>query len=457
MQVIHAKQALTPDGWAFDREICIGDDGLIAAVRDRQQPSDHTVDLALPAPSNLHSHAFQRAMSGLTESRGPLGHDSFWSWRRLMYRFLDQLTPDDVRVITSLAFMEMMEAGYAAVGEFHYLHHAPGGTPYANPSEMSGQIIEAARAIGIGLTHLPVLYQFGGCDRRPLEGGQRRFGCDLDQFGYLWSAAEKAVLGGERDYAVGVAPHSLRAVDQDGLSACIAMAASSPIHMHLSEQVAEVDEVLAHLGSRPVDWLLDRYRVGPNWSLIHCTHMMPGETQKLARTGAVAGLCPITESSLGDGIFDGVAYTDYGGELGVGSDSNIHVSFFEELCTLEYSQRLRDRGRVAMATPTQSVGRFLFEKAARGGAQAIARNAGVIRPGSLADILGVSTDNPWLCNRRGDAVLDGLVFCGRARDCIRDVWSAGRHQVRDGRHVLRDRIVLDFMQTMAGLDQGGVG
>lgn len=456
MQIIHARQALTPQGWASEVEIRIGRDGRIAAVGDWRGRPDHRIDLALPAPANLHSHAFQRAMSGLTERRGPKGRDSFWSWRRLMYRFLDRLAPDDVRSIASLAFMEMMEAGYAAVGEFHYLHHAAGGAPYADLSEMSGQIVEAAKRTGIGLTHLPVLYRFGGCDGRPLQGGQKRFGCTIDQFMRLWSAARGTIEGCEPDYAIGIAPHSLRAVDRNDLAMCIEAVADGPIHMHLAEQVAEVDEVLAHFGARPVDWLLDNHPVNGRWSLIHCTQTTPGETRGLARSGAVAGLCPITEASLGDGIFDGVAYAENGGRLGVGTDSNIHVSFFEELCTLEYSQRLRDRRRVALATPTQSVGRFLLESATQGGARAIGRDAGSISAGSFADIVGVSTDNPWLCNRAGDAVLDSLVFSGHGGACVRDVWSAGRHQVHNGRHVGRDRIVEDFMATMAGLDQDGL-
>ncbi|WP_306120823.1 MULTISPECIES: formimidoylglutamate deiminase [unclassified Roseitalea] len=455
MQIIHAKQALTPTGWMADVEICINEAGRIDSVQRQERRCDQSVDLALPAPANLHSHTFQRAMGGLTERRGPRGHDSFWSWRKIMYQFLDQLTPEDVQSIAALAFMEMMEAGYGSVAEFHYLHHAPRGLPYQRLSEMTERIIEAAQAVGIGLVHLPVLYQFGGCDRRQLEGGQQRFGCSVEQFGYLLEEARASVAQAPSDFSIGVAPHSLRAVDSRGLQACIELAGDGPIHMHLAEQLAEVDEVLEHLGSRPIEWLLASLPVDTRWCLVHCTQMTAEETIGLAKTGAVVGLCPITESSLGDGIFAGVAYTEHGGAMGVGSDSNIHVAYFEELCTLEYSQRLRDKARVRLATADASVGRYLIEKTTRGGHQAIGRDAGYLAEGAQADILGIATDNRWLCHRRGDMVLDSLVFSGHSSNCVSDVWSAGRHQIKDGRHVRHDQIVSAFQSTMARLTQDG--
>lgn len=451
MQVIHAKQAFTPSGWQSHVEVKIGAAGRIETVGPVSQTPTHRAALLLPAPQNLHSHAFQRAMAGLTEARGPDPHDSFWSWRRLMYRFLDQLTPDDVEAIAALVFMEMLESGYGAVAEFHYLHHDVGGRPYANLAEMSERIMAAAEHSGIGLTLLPVYYQFGGCDRRELNGGQRRFGNDPDCFLRLHADAAAAVTRGPGDTVIGVAPHSLRAVDPLGLQTVIEKAATGPIHMHLAEQGAEVDEVLAHLGARPTEWLLDHHRVDDRWCLIHCTQMTDTETVALARTGAVAGLCPITESSLGDGIFNGTTYLSAGGAVGFGSDSNIHVSLFDELKTLEYSQRLRDRSRAALATQDRSTGRVLFDAATAGGARAGGRDSGRIEVGALADLMALDDDNEWLCNRQGDAVLDSLVFAGRGA-CIRDVWSAGRHVVLNGRHVRREAIVERYKQTMTRLE-----
>lgn len=452
MQIIHAKQVLTPEGWQSDLEITVDAGGRIAKVGPQGQAPTQCVALLLPAPLNLHSHAFQRAMAGLTEARGPDPRDSFWSWRRLMYKFLDQLTPDHVEAIAALVFMEMLEAGYGSVAEFHYLHHDVGGVPFGSLAEMSERIVAAAVQSGIGLTLLPVYYQYGGCDLRPLNGGQQRFGNDPERFLRLHEGAVAAAAAGPKDFNSGLAPHSLRAVDPAGLSAILAQATSGPIHMHLAEQVAEVDEVLAHLGARPTEWLLANHAVDERWCLIHCTQMTEAETIALAKTGAVAGLCPLTESNLGDGIFNGTTYLGQGGAIGFGSDSNVHITLFEELKTLEYSQRLRDLSRAALATQDRSTGRVLFEAAAKGGAQAGGRQSGRIETGAWADLLGLDDDNQWLCNRQGDAALDSLIFGGGGQNCISDVWSAGRHIVKEGRHFRRDEIILNFKTTMRQLE-----
>lgn len=453
MQYIQAKQALTPGGWVSDIQIAIDTDGRISGVGPQTAAPTHQLDLALAAPVNLHSHAFQRAMAGLTETRGPDPRDSFWTWRRLMYRFLDRLTPDHVQAIAALVFMEMLEAGYAGVAEFHYLHHDTGGTPYANLPEMAERIVAAAQTTGIGLTMLPVLYQFGGCDERSLAGGQRRFGTDPELFARLHEGSRKAVARGHGDYQTGVAPHSLRAVNPEGLNAALALCPEGPVHMHLAEQVAEVDEVKAVRGARPTEWLLNAHSVDARWCLIHCTQMTGDETVRLAQTGAVAGLCPITESNLGDGIFNGTEYFAAEGRVGFGSDSNVHITLFDELKTLEYSQRLRDRSRAALATQHKSTGRVLYDMATKGGAQAAGRGAGAIAPGMLADIVGLATDNQWLCNRSGDAVLDSAIFGGHGQRCITDVWAAGRHVVTEGRHPGREAIIADFKAALAELGQ----
>ncbi len=452
MQILHAQQALTATGWQDDITISIGSDGRIAAIGPTDQPPDTRVDLVLPAPVNLHSHSFQRAMAGLTERRGDDPTDSFWTWRKLMYRFLDQLTPDHVEAIAAMVFVEMLEAGYGAVGEFHYLHHGPGGVAYDNPAELAARVAAAAQRAGIGLTLLPVLYHQGGCDGRALGGGQRRFGNGSEAYASLHNASARIIADGPSDWAIGVAPHSLRAVSPAALNDVIEMGANGPIHMHLAEQIAEVEDVQAHLGARPAEWLLSSHDVDDRWCLIHATQMTLQETSDLAKSGAVVGLCPITESNLGDGIFNGTAYLSKGGSFGVGSDSNVHIGLFEELATLEYSQRLRDRSRAALALPGKSVGRTLFDHVAKGGSQAAGRCSGSLAVGQLADIVGLSTNNPWVCARRGDMVLDSLIFAGHGRDCITDVWSAGRHVVQDGRHLKRDAVERAFMATMADLD-----
>jgi formimidoylglutamate deiminase len=451
MLTIWAEQALLADGWAQDVTVEVSGDRIAKlAASTLPQPGAQRVGALLPAPANLHSHAFQRAMAGLTERRGPDPRDSFWTWRQLMFRFLDQLSPEDVQAIAAFVQMEMLEAGYACNVEFHYLHHAPGGTPYDRLSEMAERIAAAAQESGIGLTLLPVLYEFGGCDRRPLGPGQIRFGNDPDRFAALLDQAEAALTALPADARLGVAPHSLRAVSPGGLAACLDLRPGAPLHMHLAEQVAEVEEVQAHLGARPTEWLLANAPVNRDWCLIHCTQMERHETLALAATGAVAGLCPITESSLGDGIFDGVAWSGASGVFGVGSDSNIRIALSEELRTLDYSQRLRDRSRAALATPERSTGRVLLEQAARGGAQAAGRDSGAISEGRLADLIALDCRKVDLEGREGDTLLDAWIFAGDDR-AVSDVWAAGRHRVRDGRHVGREAIEKAYRATLRRL------
>lgn len=455
MHTIHARIALTPDGWLSDVDVIVAQDGRIASVGPRSGGAAGTVvDLLLPAPTNLHSHSFQRIIAGLTEARGADENDSFWTWRNLMYGHLKMLSPDHIEAIAAQVFMEMAEAGYAAVAEFHYLHHAPDGQPYDNIAELAGKIAAAAETIGFGLTLLPVHYEFGGCDGRPLEGGQRRFGNSKDQFARLFSASQGFVAAGPSDWSIGVAPHSLRAVDVDGLKLAHDLTAGGPFHMHLAEQNAEVDEVQAHLGARPVEWALANMPVGKRSCFIHCTQMTAEETMGLAGSGAVVGLCPITESSLGDGIFDGISFTQENGVFGIGSDSNIHVSLWDELKTLEYSQRLRDRGRAMFATEVQSTGRVLYEHALTGGTQATGRASGALEKGMWADMVAVSTNNEFLCSSGGDTLLDSLIFSGGGQKTTTDVWSAGRHIVQDGRHVKREKIVQGFVSVMKELELG---
>ena len=448
--MIFARRAFLPGGWA--RDVRVGHaGGRIASVEAgaAAAPGDTAVDTLLPAPANLHSHAFQRAMAGMTEHRGT-GRDSFWTWRDLMYRFTARLSPEDVEAIAALVFMEMQEAGFAAVGEFHYLHHRPGGAPYDDLGEMSARICAAAGATGIGLTLLPVLYTYGGAGRVPLAPGQARFGSGVYGFVRLTESAGRAVATLPADCAIGVAPHSLRATAPDDLAALLSAVPAGPVHIHVAEQPREVAEVGAWLGARPVEWLLANAPVDARWCLIHATHMTAAETAAAARSGAVAGLCPITEANLGDGAFDGRGWLAAGGAFGLGSDSNVRISLVEELRTLEYSQRLRDLARNVMVAGGGSVGRTLFEGAVAGGARALARDAGAIEAGRIADLLAVDGAAPALCALEGDRLLDGLAFAA-GDGVVTDLWSAGRHAVQGGRHVARDAIVAAYRATMAGL------
>ena len=450
MVSVWAEKALLENGWAENVLIGISPEGLIESIVPGQAATGQTTGILLPAPANCHSHAFQRAMAGLTEKRGPNPSDSFWTWRQLMFRFLDRLTPDHVEAIAAFVQMEMLEAGYSANVEFHYLHHQPGGVPYANVAEMAERIAAASATTGMGLTLLPVHYQYGGCDKRPLGPGQIRFGNTLDAYAALHAKSAEALAHLPADSRVGVAPHSLRAVAPEDLIHHADLAGDNPLHMHLAEQIAEVEEIESACGKRPVELVLDTMELNARRCFIHCTQMLPHETEGLAKSGAVAGLCPITESSLGDGIFDGVRWFENGGAIAVGSDSNIRISLSEELRTLDYSQRLRDHSRAALATPDKSTGRRLFDAVNAGGAAASARNNGALAVGRLADMMALNSDAVDLIGRHGDTILDCYMFAGDDR-MVEDVWSAGRHMVKGGRHIKREAIVSAYARTMREL------
>jgi formiminoglutamate deiminase len=442
-------EALLAEGWRRDVAVEIVD-GRFARVTPDAPPGDapRLDGPVLAGLPNLHSHAFQRGMAGLAERAGG-GDDSFWSWREVMYSFLDRLTPDDIEALAAWAYIEMAEAGFTAVAEFHYLHHGPDGAPYASLAEMGERIAAAAEQSGIGLTLLPVLYRFAGFGQRPPEPRQRRFLNDPDRFARLLEASERAVkpLAGA---VVGLAPHSLRAVGLDDLRLLAEMRGASPIHIHVAEQEKEVADCLAWSGQRPVELLLATGLVDRRWCLVHATHMSETETGGLAASGAVAGLCPITEANLGDGIFPAIAYRGAGGLLGVGTDSNVLISGAEELRTLEYGQRLVSRRRNRLADAGASVGRALVEAACHGGARACGRPVGAIAPGQSADLVLLDRSAPALAGRSGDQALDGWIFAC-AQPAVREVWIAGRRVVVDGRHVARDRLAPRFRAVMERL------
>ena len=445
--ILHAETALLPEGWATNVRIKI-EAGRIAEVTPNSAPEGTRIGCLLAAPVNLHSHTFQRAMAGMTEAR-TAGQDSFWTWRTLMYRFLERLSPEDVQAIAAQSMVEMAESGFASVCEFHYLHHPVGGGTYADPAEMSGRIIAAAQGTGFGLTHLPVIYEQGGVDGRALAGGQLRFGSSHDTYARILDGAAKA-LAALPDARLGVAPHSLRAVSLETLRRVADMVPTGPVHIHIAEQVAEVTEVQAAWGARPVEWALANLPVDPRWCMIHATQMTPAETAALARTGAVAGLCPITEGNLGDGIFNGPDWLAAGGAFGVGSDSNVLISMPEELRTLEYSQRFNHKARAVMADATRSTGRLLWDGATAGGAKAGGRATGAIATGQWADLLAIDTNDLRLEGLKGDTLLDAFLFAGRD-GLVTDLWSAGRHIVQGGRHIARDATASRFRAVMQRL------
>jgi formimidoylglutamate deiminase len=449
VSVLHAARALTAEGWKSDVRVTI-DDGAIASVQTgaSAQEGDERHAIMAPAAANLHSHAFQRAMAGLAEVRGK-DTDTFWSWRETMYRFALMMSPDDVEAVAAQLYVEMLEAGFAAVAEFHYLHHAPDGSRYAEPAEMAGRILSAARRVGIGMTLLPVFYahsSFGGAPPRP---EQRRFISDVDSFARLVDQCRELIKADEGEM-IGVAPHSLRAVTPDELSELTRLVDDGPIHIHAAEQTKEVEDCIASLGARPVRWLLDHAGVDQRWCLVHATHMGEGETQDLARSGAVAGLCPVTEANLGDGIFNMADYIREGGRYGVGTDSNVSIGVASELRQLEYAQRLRARARNVLSRAGASSGRTILDAIWLGGSQALKRNSGRLAPGASADILTFEADHPTLAGKVDDQILDAWVF-SVGNSLIDCVWSGGLKVVVGGRHIFKDEIAAQFVKTMREL------
>lgn len=445
--------ALTPEGWHRDVLVAWGAGRITEVVPEvaaaRAIGVERVAGALVPGIGNLHSHAFQRGFAGLTERRGEGAADHFWTWREAMYRFAGAITPQDLQAIAAMAQVEMLESGFTGVAEFHYVHHRPDGGGYDDPAEMSAAIVRAAETTGIALTLLPVFYAHGGFDDRPTGPGQRRFVCDLDRFARLHEGASRAVarLDGGR---IGIAPHSLRAANAAELRALAALHRDGPVHIHIAEQTAEVDDCLAATGARPVDRLYDVVEVDARWCLVHATHVTPAEVARMAASGAVVGLCPITEADLGDGIFPAADFRAAGGVYGVGSDSNVLISLPQELRLLEQSQRLRDRARNRMAEPPLSTGRALFEAAAIGGARALGTNTGRVTVGMPADFVVLDLDHDALVGREGDALLDAWIFAA-ATSPVRDVYRAGRRVVVDGRHVARPSVAADWRRTLLRL------
>ncbi|TCT40257.1 formimidoylglutamate deiminase [Martelella mediterranea] len=441
---IFARNILTTEGWRQNARLSI-ENGLIDTLTfdTEAMAADEQHEIIVPAASNLHSHAFQRAMAGLAERRGPAS-DNFWSWREVMYRFTFAIEPEEAEAIAAQLYMEMLEAGFCRVGEFHYLHNDQDGSHYANIAEMAERIGSAASETGIGLTLLPVFYAHSNFGGLPPSDGQRRFIHDRDSFSRLMEASAK-IVDGLKGAVLGIAPHSLRAVTADELEYVTGLT-DGPVHMHIAEQTKEVEDSLAFSGQRPVEWLLSNTTVDGRWCLIHATHMIEAETSGLAKTGAVAGLCPVTEANLGDGIFPASLFLEAGGRFGVGSDSNVLIGLSDELRQLEYAQRLGERARNVIARAGGTTGRRLFDGAVSGGAQAMGIQSGIASdaPASL-----LSLDNsaaPWLSN---DQALDGFIFAGQVKpDCV---WVNGEKQVEGGVHRKREAIQSRFKAAMSGL------
>ena len=497
LRAFRFERLLVGDRWARDVRVEVDAAGRIASLEPGSVPDgcETVTGWAVPGVPNVHSHSFQRALAGLAEGRGP---DSFWSWREVMYEFLGRLTPDDVEAITAQLYIEMLKAGFTCVGEFHYLHHPPGGGRYDDPAEMSRRILAAARTAGIGLVHMPVVYETGGFGGEPLEGGQRRFRLDLE--GAAWMHEELVEDFAAAGAGLGWALHSLRAMSVEsfgrveglvGGAAGTGVAAAgqagitpvgtgaTPVHIHVAEQEKEVRECLASRGARPVEWLLGHAPVDERWCLVHATHINRDEIAAVAGCGAVAGLCPTTEANLGDGLFPLGAFAGAGGRFAIGTDSHVSRSPVEELRLLEYGQRLVLRRRSGLGSGGSvgsergdrmggpegdaggggggrvggvlaGAGGAMLAHAWEGGCRALGWEGGGLECGKRADVVVLDAEHSALVGREGAAVLDSWIFSGTDSP-IRDVMVGGEWVVRDGRHPREEVVTEVFAEAVGGM------
>ena len=454
---LFAPYARLEDGWQRNVLFSWSALGVLTEVKaDIECPPGvpHAAGPVIAGMPNLHSHAFQRAMAGLTEYRATAA-DSFWSWRDLMYRFATRIAPDDVEAISRWLYIEMLKAGYTSVCEFHYVHHAPHGKRYTDVGEIASRTLTAANEVGIGMTLLPVLYQYGGFNEVPPNAGQARFLQSPDELLQMIASLRRAFPESTmRRY--GVAPHSLRAVTPESLARVVAglhqVLPNAPVHIHIAEQEAEVTACLAAFGQRPVEWLLANAAVDEHWCLVHATHVNEAEVAAMAKSGAVVGLCLTTEANLGDGIFPTPAYLSHNGHFGLGSDSHIAVDWRSELRLMEYGQRLSLRQRNVLASEDNPyVADRLFDAAVAGGSRATGRPVGQLTPGHSADLLVLDAQHDAIACGHPDTWLSGIVFAEHGSNPIRHVMVAGKWVVEDGQHRDESAARDAYQRTVKGL------
>ncbi len=449
MMHLFARKALLSGGWA-DKVRFVIDAGQIACIESDTvaEPGDELAGIVIPGLCNAHSHAFQRALVGRTEVRGPEKHDTFWTWRRLMYALSAQLTPATMTAIARQAYTEMLASGFTSVVEFHYLHGATDGRTAS--TDMVAALLHAADDSGIRMTYVPILYERGDFDDAALTAEQQRFALSIEGFLDHYRQASGLVA---TPHSMGIGAHSLRAVSGDSLDVIArqAVADDVPMHLHIAEQQREVDRCLTSYRARPVRWLLDRFAVDARWTLVHATHMDAEEVVLLAQSGAVACLCPSTEANLGDGFFRLGEYLESGGKIAIGSDSHVTINPFEELRWLEYGQRLLAQKRNVAAIGRTGSGSRLFASALEGGAQSAGRASGALREHGPADLIALDGDSPLFAGHDAGSVLDALVFSGLPlpidRVMVNGVWC-----VANGLHRQASEAAEAYAHAIAGIN-----
>ena len=467
------REALTPQGWRPFVKVNLDNQGLISSVNThvKRSADDCFIDAAVfPGIPNLHSHSFQRAIAGRTATQLRGNHDHFWTWREAMYQSALRLSPTDISAIAAQCFLEMLYNGYTSVAEFHYLHRDPQGKAYSRLSELSEAVIDAALMVGLPITHLPVLYRWSSFGNKPLLEEQRRFSLSVDEYALLIDELDRR-YSDQATVQVGLAPHSLRAVSKEDLL-LIADPDFCPlnnkqervIHIHIAEQMAEVEMCLAHTQQRPIEWLINHSDLSKRWCLIHATHLSQSEIADLAKSKATVGLCPSTEADLGDGLFPLPEFLSQGGIFGIGSDSNLRIDPAEELRLLEWGQRLHHQRRnlafskqvtrqinlkqskLKSSVPIDSLGQSLSLASIQGGGQAVGRQTG-FTVGAWGDWFTVDKNDPGVNIAQGHYCSDQWIFAKR-NSRVQDVYIAGQQVVADGRHPLEEKITAQFTQAL---------
>ncbi len=454
---VYAENILIGSDWQTEVTLTI-DNGIIKSISSGKEEGAVVLNgPVIPGMINCHSHAFQRAFAGFSEYRG-CSEDSFWSWRDIMYKFVAKMTPEDAHIVAKFVYIEMLKAGYTSVGEFHYLHHQEDGTAYADPAEMSHQVIQAAFDVGISITHLPVLYTYAGFGEKTPSKEQGRFIHSTQDYLDLVTLLDNS-YSDRTNFNLGIAPHSLRAVSHKQLNDIVPfirqLNPQAPIHIHIAEQLKEVDDCVSFYKQRPVEWLLNNFEMDEHWCLIHATHLTEQEINNTAKSGAVVGICPLTEANLGDGIFPTAEFSKLGGKFAIGSDSHIGINVAEELRLLEYAQRLTRHQRAVLVDEKcnaleKSVGQYLYTKTCKDGASALNQNAGEIAIGKSANFLVLDNEEPSLFSKKDSFILDASIFaCDKLP--VKDVYVVGRELVKDGRHTLQNEITEQYKMVLKRL------
>lgn len=413
-QVFNCKMILLKDGWHNNTSIETENGVITDIVINQNKESIPFEGIYIPGFLNAHSHSFQYAMAGLAEVHKSHNSDDFWSWRESMYSLALRLDPDQFEHVATKLYAEMLKHGWTNVAEFHYVHHDKDGKPYANLSEMGERVISAAKKVGLNITLIPIFYQKGGFGKPHNEKQKRFISKDLDAYIKLLEASEKSTQHyNGASIAIGV--HSLRGVDPETVKELTQqMNPDLPFHIHISEQLKEVEDSLNYLNKRPVEWLLDNCNVNENYHLVHATHLISDEILRIAESGANVVICPSTEGNLGDGIFPLVDYQNKGGKWSIGTDSHIGLNPLEELRILDYGQRLTTHKRnVFTCEGNTNSGHYAMEKTTISGKKAMGENeTDFFNIGDYFNACVLNENQPLIASSTPDNLLSTLIYAG---------------------------------------------